>query len=166
MRRVAALTVHSIELPTTPVSNPIEAVYMRPMGEGRWLLGRGFPKPYFDVDPYNYKETADDDFVLDVHERWVRRVPALQGVRLLHGYAALYDVTPDWVPFMGPRSGIEGYHDACGGSGHAFKTGPILARELVEWIVDGTVRDDYRQFSFDRLAAGNPFQQAFGGNRV
>lgn len=153
-------------LPTTPVSNPIEAVYMRPMGDGRWLLGRGFPKPYFDVDPYNFKETADDDFVFDVHERWVRRVPALQGARLLHGYAALYDVTPDWVPFMGPRSEVDGYYDASGGSGHAFKTGPIFARELVDWIVDGTVRDDFRQFSYDRISAGTQFQQSFGGNRV
>ena len=25
-------------LPTTPVANQIEATYMRPMGEGRWLF--------------------------------------------------------------------------------------------------------------------------------
>ena len=153
-------------LPRTPVANAVEAVYMRPMGEGRWLFGRGFPKPYFDVDPYNFKETCDNDFVVDVYRRWCRRIPALDGSRLLHGYAALYDVTPDWIPFMGPRSGIGGYYDACGGSGHAFKTGPIFARELVDWMVDGTVRDDYRQFSHDRMAAGNAFNQAFGGNRV
>ena len=67
---------------------------------------------------------------------------------------------------MGPRSGVGGYYDTCGGSGHAFKTGPIFARELVDWMVDGTVRDDYRQFSHDRMAAGNAFNQAFGGNRV
>ena len=120
-------------LPNTPVSNPIEAVYMRPMGEGRWLFGRGYPKPYFDVDPNNFKETCDNDFVVDVYERWCKRIPPLEGSRLLHGYAALYDVTPDWIPFMGPRAGLEGYADASGGSGHAFKTGPILARELVDW---------------------------------
>ena len=153
-------------LPSTPIANAVEAVYMRPMGEGRWLFGRGFPKPYFDVDPYNFKETCDNDFVVDVYQRWCRRIPALDGSRLLHGYAALYDVTPDWIPFMGPRSGVGGYYDACGGSGHAFKTGPIFARELVDWMVDGTVLDDYRQFSHDRMAAGNAFNQAFGGNRV
>ena len=153
-------------LPNTPVSNPIEAVYMRPMGEGRWLFGRGYPKPYLDVDPNNFKETCDNEFVVDVYERWCRRIPPLEGSRLLHGYAALYDVTPDWIPFMGPRSGLEGYADACGGSGHAFKTGPIFARELVDWLVDGTVRDDFRQFSHDRVAAGRLFNQSFGGNRV
>jgi sarcosine oxidase subunit beta len=153
-------------LPTTPVSNPIEATYMRPMGEGRWLFGRGYPKPYFEVDPYNYKESADENFVLDLRDRWCRRIPSLQGSKLLHAYAALYDVTPDWIPFVGPREGLEGYCDAAGGSGHAFKTGPIFGRELAEWIANNNVRDDFRHFSYDRLASGNSFNQAFGGNRV
>ena len=94
-----------------------------------------------------------------------RRVPALQGARLIDSYAALYDVTPDWTPFFGPRSGIEGYYDACGGSGNSFKTGPVLAEELADWMIDGAVRDDFRQLSHDRIAAENPFKQAFGGNR-
>ena len=67
---------------------------------------------------------------------------------------------------MGPRSGLEGYADACGGSGHAFKTGPIFARELVDWLIDGVVRDDFRQFSHDRVAAERLFNQSFGGNRA
>ena len=153
-------------LPRTPVANAVDAVYMRPMDGGRWLLGRAFPKPYHDVDPYNFKETCDNDFVMDVYARWLKRLPALQGSTLLHGYAALYDVTPDWIPFMGPRAGLDGYFDASGGSGHAFKTGPIFARELVDWLVDGTVRDDFRRFSHDRIAAGMAFNQSFGGNRV
>ena len=35
-------------LPTSPVANQIEATYMRPMSDGRWLFGRGYPKPYFE----------------------------------------------------------------------------------------------------------------------
>ena len=153
------------DMPTTPVANAIEPTYMRPLGEGRWLLGRGFPKPYFDVDPYNFKESVDNDFSVEALDLMTKRVPPLQGARLLGGYAALYDVTPDWAPFFGPRSGIEGYYDACGGSGHAFKTGPILARELAAWILDGTVEDDYRQLSYDRVENDNLFKTTFGGNR-
>ena len=37
--------------------------YYRPLGQGRFIIGRGFPKEYFDVDPYNYKTSADDDFI-------------------------------------------------------------------------------------------------------
>ena len=153
-------------MPTTPLSNPIEPTYMRPLeGEGRWLLGRGFPKPYFDVDPYNYKETVDDEFTVEVLDLMTKRIPALQGARIIGGYAALYDTTPDWMPFFGPRRGLAGYYDACGGSGHAFKTGPILARELADWVLDDTVEDDFRQLSFDRVGDGRMFQSTFGGNR-
>ena len=153
-------------LPTSPVANQIEATYMRPMSDGRWLFGRGYPKPYFECDPYNYKESADEEFLEDLYKRWCKRIPGLEGSKLLNSYAALYDVTPDWIPFVGPRDGIKGYYDASGGSGHAFKTGPIFARELAEWITKNVVKDDFKQFSYDRTKNGEMFIQAFGGNRV
>ena len=86
--------------------------------------------------------------------------------KMINSYASLYDVTPDWIPFVGPRDGIRGYFDASGGSGHAFKTGPIFARELAEWITKDKVKDDFRQFSFDRIKNNQMFNQSFGGNRV
>ena len=100
------------------------------------------------------------------NKRWCKRIPGLEGSKLLNSYAALYDVTPDWIPFVGPRDGIKGYYDASGGSGHAFKTGPIFARELAEWITKNVVKDDFKQFSYDRTKNGEMFVQAFGGNRV
>ena len=153
-------------LPTSPVANQIEATYMRPMSDGRWLFGRGYPKPYYECDPYNYKESADEEFLEDLYKRWCKRIPGLEGSKLLNSYAALYDVTPDWIPFVGPRDGIKGYYDASGGSGHAFKTGPIFAQELAEWITKNVVKDDFKQFSYDRTKNGEMFVQAFGGNRV
>ncbi len=152
-------------MPTTPVGNSLEAVYLRPMGGRRWIIGRGYPKPYVEVDPYNYKVTADNDFELDLLDRMGRRIPPLQGAQLIDSYAALYDVTPDWTPYFGPRAGLDGYYDACGGSGNSFKTGPVLARELVDWMIDDTVAVDFRQLSYDRIGEGNLFKQAFGGNR-
>ena len=152
-------------LPTTPVSNAVDAAYLRPMGGSRWLMGRGYPKPYVDVDPNNYKLTVDNEQAVDMYDRMVRRIPPLEGAKLVAGYAALYDVTPDWMPFVGPRSGVAGYYDFSGGSGHLFKTGSVIARELADWIVDGEVRDDFCQLSHDRVAAGNLFQQSFGANR-
>lgn len=152
-------------IPTTSVSNAVDAIYMVPQGEDRILIGRGFPKDYYDVDAYNYKETLDDDFVSVVLERAVRRVSGLEGMRLVHGYAALYDVTPDWYPFIGPRSGLSGYVDACGGSGHGFKIGPAIGRELARWIHSGEVASDFAGLSHDRIAAGRLFAGAYGGNR-
>ena len=84
----------------------------------------------------------------------------------MHAYAALYDVTPDWLPFVGLRTGIAGHCDACGGSGHAFKTRPDFCAGVARLMIDGVVREGFSQFSHERIAAGNLFQQAFGGKKV
>jgi glycine/D-amino acid oxidase-like deaminating enzyme len=152
-------------LPGHSISNAVDAIYLRPLGDRRYIVGRGFPKEYVDVDPYNYKKTADDAFIADVQERMTRRIPPLAGAKLVNAYAALYDVTADWYQYVGPRAGIAGYADFCGGSGHGFKEAPAIARELADWLVEGRVREDFRQFSHDRVAAGNLFVQSYGGNR-
>ena len=152
-------------VPESSISNAVDAIYVRPLGDRRYVLGRGFPKEYVDVDPYNYKTTADEAFVSDVLERAERRFPTFAGLTRIDAYAALYDVTPDWYPFVGPRLGLEGYWDACGGSGHGFKIGPAIGRELAGWIANGTAADDFAQLSHDRIAAGNLFTQTYGGNR-
>ena len=152
-------------LPDKSVSNACDAIYLRPMGEGRFLIGQGFPKDYLDVDPYNYREAADDAFIDMILERADRRFPPLAGMTLITAYAALYDVTPDWYPFIGPRRGLTGYWDACGGSGHGFKVGPAIGTELARWIAEDTVAADFAGLSHDRLAAGKLFTGAYGGNR-
>ncbi len=152
-------------VPKISISMGVDATYYRPLGNNRFVIGRGFPKEYIDVDPYNYKTSADDEFIRDVQTRVERRFPAFAGMKLIEAYAALYDVTPDWYPIVGPRRVIAGYADFCGGSGHGFKIAPAIGRELAGWLLTGTVADDFRQFSHDRIAQGNLFVQSFGGNR-
>lgn len=152
-------------LPECSVSNSIDAIYIRPQGERRYIVGRGFPKDYEDVDENNFKETPDDAFIADVQARLEHRIPAMQGARLVHAYTALYDVTPDWYPFVGPRADLGNYVDFSGGSGHGFKIAPGIAEELAGWLLSGSVADDYRQLSHDRIAEGRLFVQSYGGNR-
>jgi glycine/D-amino acid oxidase-like deaminating enzyme len=152
-------------LPECAVSNAVDAIYLRPLGGGRMLLGRGFPKPYQDCDPENYKQTADEAFIAEVSTRAENRFPPLRGAKLIDAYSALYDVTADWYPFVGARAGLAGYYDACGGSGHGFKIGPAIGRELADWIIDGKVALDFERLSYDRLARNQLFVQAYGGNR-
>jgi sarcosine oxidase, subunit beta len=152
-------------VPDVSVSNAVDAIYLRPFADGRILIGQGFPKDYIDVDPYNYRETPDEGFTDLMQVRAERRFPPLAGMRLVTAYAALYDVTPDWYPFIGPRTGLAGYFDACGGSGHGFKVGPAIGKELAGWIATGSVRDDFQQLSYDRVAANRLFAGAYGGNR-
>ena len=152
-------------IPQATLALAIDGLYVRPLGGRRFIIGRGFPKDYVDIDPYNFKATADEEFISDILERLEPRIPSFAGSRLIDAYASLYDVTPDWYPFMGPRAGIDGYYDANGGSGHGFKFGPAFGSELSRWIVDGVVEDDFARLSFDRIARGDLFVQTFGGNR-
>jgi len=153
-------------IPEVSISNAIDAIYLRPLGQRRFVVGRGFPKEYIDVDPYNYKETADEDFVSDVQARLEHRFPPFAGARRIDSYAALYDVTPDWYPFVGPRNGLLGYYDACGGSGHGFKIGAAIGRHLSHWISENEVDNDFYGLRYDRLAANERFVGAYGGNRA
>lgn len=152
-------------LPTSSISNAVDAIYVRPLGDCRYVVGRGFPKEYFEADPNNYKETVDEDFVSDVSARLQHRFPPFAGAKRVDSYGALYDVTPDWYPFTGPRKGLSGYYDACGGSGHGFKIAPALSRHLARWIVDGAIDDEFARLSYDRLSDGRSFVHAYGGNR-
>ncbi len=152
-------------LPVTSISNAVDAIYLRPMGDDRFVIGQGFPKEYFEVDPYNYRETAEDAFVELMLERATRRIPPLEGMRLIASYAALYDVTPDWYPFIGPRAGLDGYFDACGGSGHGFKIGPAIGQRLADWILTGETTAEFAGLGYDRLTAGALYVGAYGGNR-
>ena len=127
---------------------------------------RGLKKSYVSIKEISGQDIAGDGvphLILDCSSGglWY----ALSGIRIYRLERNSVDVTPDWAPFFGPRSGLEGYYDACGGSGHAFKTGPILARELAEWILDGSVKDDYRHLSYDRVENDNLFKTTFRGNR-
>jgi sarcosine oxidase, subunit beta len=153
------------DLPAHAISNTIDAIYIRPQGDRRYVVGRGFPKEYEDVDENNYKETPDDSFVSEVQTRLEHRIPAMQGARLIHAYTALYDVTADWYPYVGPRSAIAGYADFSGGSGHGFKIAPGLAEELAAWLLTGKVAPDFRQLSYDRVGEKRLFIQSYGGNR-
>ncbi len=152
-------------LPSQSISNAVDAIYVRPLGDDRFIVGRGFPKEYHDVDPNNFKETADEEFVADVLERMERRFPPFAGVQRMATYASLYDVTPDWYPFIGPRESPAGYYDACGGSGHGFKLGPAIGERLATWILERQVDADFAALSYDRIATGKLFAQTYGGNR-
>lgn len=152
-------------LPIPVLAVAIDGIDIRRLSGTRYVIGRGFPKEYVDCDPYNFKVTADDDFITDVITRAEMRIPAFAGARLIDAYASYYDVTPDWHPYLGPRRDIAGYCDASGGSGHGFKFGPSFGELVATWLRDGDVESDFKTLSYDRILDGQLLGQTFGGNR-
>jgi sarcosine oxidase subunit beta len=149
------------------VSSQLDRIYMRPDGEGRLLVGRGFPKDYQQADPDGFDETVDAAFEQDVHERVTGRLPRLAGMRAAGGGVGLYDVTPDWHPLLGPVPEVEGLHLACGGSGHCFKLGPAIGELVASELMGRKLKHaDIETFSVARFAEGRQLRSTYGGNRA
>jgi glycine/D-amino acid oxidase-like deaminating enzyme len=86
------------------------------------------------VNPDNFKEQVDPDFVLDSGERLIRRFPPMERSQSTGGYAALYDITPDWHPIIDEVPAGSGFFICAGFSGHGFKLGPavgVMAADLL-----------------------------------
>jgi sarcosine oxidase, subunit beta len=52
-------------------------------------------------------------------------------------WSAVYDVTPDWHPAIGPVPGADGVFVAAGFSGHGFKLAPAVGLSIAELVCDG-----------------------------
>jgi len=89
------------------------------------------------VDPDDYNEAADGDWLPQVRQRLSRRYPTMHRSYGRGGYGALYAITPDWHPILDKCPGCEGVYCAVGFSGHGFKMSPIVGQLMAELVVDG-----------------------------
>jgi sarcosine oxidase subunit beta len=115
--------------------------------EGAGLLfGMGDPDetPTFDT-------TVQWDFLPQVIEVAVKRLPALADASVSHAWAGLYEVTPDANPIVG-RSPVDGFFLINGFSGHGFQHSPAAGRILADLIVGRDPGVDITPFAIDRFA--------------
>jgi sarcosine oxidase subunit beta len=136
--------VHVVPAPTgftlddggAVVTDPDLGAYLRPQPGGTLLVGGLEP----DCDPLCWIEDPDhfaEHPTPDVFEaqvlRAARRLPGLAVPNRPIGLAALYDVTPDWVPIY-DRTALPGFYVAIGTSGNQFKNAPVVG-DLVATLV-------------------------------
>ena len=120
----------------------VHASYFRPETGDLTLVGLVDPaEADAVVDPDDYPEHADGDFVADVGGRWVHRCPPMEDSESVTGYSGLYGVTPDWHPVVDEVPAGSGHFLCTGFSGHGFKLGPavgLMTADLVLGQVDPT----------------------------
>ncbi len=115
------------EAPHPVVLDFVHASYFRPETGGLTLVGLIDPaEADAVVDPDDYPEHADDEFMLDVGERWVHRCPPMEMAERRRGYSGLYGVTPDWHPVIDEVPEGSGHFLCTGFSGHGFKLAPAV----------------------------------------
>jgi sarcosine oxidase subunit beta len=116
---------------------------------GGVLFGMGDPK-----EPAGFDTTVRWDFLPQVIEVAIRRLPALEDASISHAWAGLYEMSPDANPLIGPAPGLEGFYVINGFSGHGFQHSPAAGRILADLITGGDPHIDVTPFAPDRFRAG------------
>ena len=139
--RVPASRIMVIDFETT--------FYFHREGAGL-LFGMGDPDetPTFDT-------TVQWDFLPQVIDVAVQRLPALADAAISHAWAGLYEVTPDANPIIGPVPGVDGLFLINGFSGHGFQHSPAAGRILADVIAGRDPQFDLAPFAAARFAAGS-----------
>jgi sarcosine oxidase subunit beta len=137
--RVPASRIMVIDFDTT--------FYFHREGAGL-LFGMGDPDetPTFDT-------TVQWDFLPQVIDVAVQRLPALADASISHAWAGLYEVTPDANPIIGPAPGVDGLFLINGFSGHGFQHSPAAGRILADVIAERDPRFDLTPFELRRFAS-------------
>ena len=118
--------------------------------EGAGLLfGMGDPDeiPTFDT-------TVQWDFLPQVIDVAVRRLPALAEASISHAWAGLYEVTADGNPIIGATEGVEGFYQINGFSGHGFQHSPAAGRIVADLVAGRDPGFDVSPFAHARFARG------------
>jgi sarcosine oxidase subunit beta len=118
---------------------------------GGMLFGMGDPG-----EPSGFDTTVRWDFLPDVIEVAIRRLPALADASISHAWAGLYEISPDANPLIGPTRALEGFYLINGFSGHGFQHSPAAGRILADLVTAREPGIDLAPFSADRFAAAAP----------
>ncbi len=134
-------------------------IYFRPMPGDQLHLGNIDPREErAEVDPDDYNEVADREFVSELRGKLHARYPSMQSGVGRGGYGALYSITPDWHPIIDWLPGVEGVACAAGFSGHGFKMAPAVSKLIGEMVLDGEPKSfDIHPLRASRFAEGERF---------
>jgi glycine/D-amino acid oxidase-like deaminating enzyme len=80
----------------------------------------------------------------------------MEAAELRRGYAGLYEITPDWHPFMDEVPGGSGHFLCTGFSGHGFKLAPAVGFMTAQMVLGERPLFDPRPFRLSRFAEGDP----------
>ncbi len=107
-------------------------------GGGTGLRNEEVKRPERVEDPEVFNTGLSDDEAADLLSVLLPRFPRLAELGIRPGYAALYDMSPDDNPLIGPVPGLTGLFVVCGSSGHGFKLGAGVGEEVARLVTTGS----------------------------
>jgi sarcosine oxidase subunit beta len=103
------------------------------------------------AEPPSFDQSVNWDFLEQVVEPAMTRLPALGAAEVNNAWAGLYETTPDHNAILGPPEGTPGLMLANGFSGHGFMMAPGVGQLMAEWIVDGKPSLDLSDLRLERF---------------
>lgn len=137
----------------------INNVYYRPEGRLLTLVGSIDPHHGTEIDPDNYNESADYEFVESMAQQIRNRYPMMDRAFSKGGWSGIYGVTPDWHPIIDEVPNGSGFFVAAGFSGHGFKLGPavgVMVADMVTRASTPTAGLERTLFRYSRFAENKP----------
>lgn len=123
-----------------------DGIYFSQQDEGQ-ILG-GIPISH---EKAGYATVPTYDFLQHMSTTLARYAPALQFVNIIRQWTGYYDVTPDARPILGEVTGLKGFLQCNGFSGHGFMLSPMVTKMLADYIVDGKVHPILKKLTIERF---------------
>ena len=105
-------------------------------------------------DTWEYDLRTDPAWLEHLGDLIEHRAPQLGEAEVRAGWAGLYEVTPDHNALIGSARDVEGFHYACGFSGHGFLQGPAVGEVVKDLVTGRTPFVDVSGLGLDRFAGG------------
>jgi len=137
------------------LSDGVNQVYFREAGADL-LRASHFGWTHQPVDPDTYDETLGAEQLRALRDDLRKRYRSMQRAVFAGGFSAVYDMTPDAHPIIGPVGGIDGFWCNCGWSGNGFASAAAVGRHLAARIAGSTSNVDLTMFGWPRPAQTKP----------
>jgi len=140
---------------TIPMTIDMETGFYMRRESGGLMLGMED-----DDEPPGFNTTLTWEWLEVLLEKALPRVPALEPLEIMRGWAGLYDQSPDHSAVLGLIPGLRNFYVVSGFSGHGFMQGPIASKMVAEQIVDGRASIDITPLRVGRFKESQPVHEA------
>lgn len=148
--------------PTPVWGDLVTGWYFKPERQVGMMVGSITEDENEGVDKENFSDVPSYDEIDQYSAAILKRFPIMDEGAVHGGWAALYDVTPDWQPVIDRIPEVEGFYCAVGFSGHGFKIAPAVGRIMSELVREGKCSSyDISIFRYERHQQGQLTRGAY-----
>lgn len=132
-------------------------IWARPV-DGNCTLGGSELGLPIQIDPENYVEAVNQEYINWTREQLAKRIPSIARSTARGNWACALMGSRDSRPLIGAIGQYEGLYLMGGDSGTSFKTAPAIGKSLSELVLEGEASTvDLYPFRPSRFAEGQPW---------